>query len=285
MKIRITQFICLIIITLSLAGCGSFTREVWLEEDGSGIASTTYDVASIFEMAGMMQGMMDTLMNVDFEDENETDDGLNDLKEPFDEDSENDGFSFLPDMSDMMKSGKFENIDSSFNMYDVMPDSIKEKLDNPELARQLEFSIKTSAENNSASISLRIHFEYPEQIKEIIGILSEIDSSELNIADQEKISDQFIDFIYDEKNAVVIVKADDLEDDELSEIGEEELEFLEEMFKDMKMVTIFHLPFDIKEVSLPGVTIEKRKIIHEISMLEMLKNNGIPEIKILMKKN
>lgn len=229
------------LLLISFSSCATFTQEIWLNDDGSGKISTTYDMSEMLEMIKMMEEMSDDTVAVEEEKE-----GLEGL---------------------FNNSDNFENLDTVFNMYDEMPDSVKALVENPEIMKKMSIQVKANEEEQIAFFSMVIEFDDPDDITEIFKTINESapDSSKMEAAEYEEMEKQFTRFNTNLEKGMITVDPFDIEDMlgeeydddyDFENMSEDEMNMVKMMMGEGEVKTIFHLPGKILEVTSPYATVD-----------------------------
>ena len=232
-------------------------NELWFDKNGSGSMEITFDMG---EMAGMVQGMMGELE----ESNNEEPKGMWD---------------------------KSEKMDSSINMYNTMPDSVKQTLDNPELLKNISYRINVDTENEIAKMSMKLNYKNIEHLSDILKTFKDIQSSKNGgamaaVGGDTDLSTLFKTFKTDLNNGIIQLEALDIEemkdDPEFDEMitaiedpANSENPEMMEMFSMMfggDIETIVHAPGKIIFTNDLNAQIDGNTVTFNDNLLEMIKS-------------
>lgn len=237
----------LLLLTLFLFyGCGNYTSEVWLNRDTSGKTTISIDAGEMIDMVGMA------------------------MKELRNEEQKSDFMNSDP----VFGEGKF---DSTLVMFDIAPDSVKQKLEQPELLKNMIIQIKGDNDTREMMVSMSIEYDNEQELEDFFEQFSAMQESSQAAGgmNQDDFKTMFDNQTVDYKNGIVKIKRqntieelknegllddntknqldslkllfDELEGDEESReaLGLEdefsELAFLRQML-DSDLTTIYHLP-------------------------------------------
>lgn len=112
---RLTGFALSVLALLLFSACGTITEEVWINADGSGRYEMRYDADEMLAMLDMMKAMEE------MEQAEEVDDEVPAVEDPQDE---------------MMKMFDGERIDTVLKLSTVLPDSVREVVNDRRAMRQ-----------------------------------------------------------------------------------------------------------------------------------------------------
>ncbi len=239
-----------------LMGCAPSLQELWLEKDGSGSMEITIDLAEFMDMVDPMISAMvgDTLG---------------------DEVSTSDAFTG-------------EQFDTMANFYDVVPDSIKERMDNPEILKKMTIHMIVDSIAQLATMKLGLEFENQNQLAEIVRALMESEKGSndpMSMLSAEDLIGMFPQYALDNKAGTITippVKIDKslIEGTELEkqvskldslDTNSEDLAFLRMLIGD-RYKLIVHAPGKIKKVSRDEAKVDGKTVMLEVDMIEELKN-------------
>lgn len=174
--------ITLLFATIFLfVGCGSYMTEVWVNQDTSGKTKVSIDAGEMIDMFGMALQEMD-----DDKDDKEK------MK--------------LTDNDSFFGEGK---IDSTIVMYDMAPDSVKQKMAHPELLKNMIMEMKGDADKREMIVSMTIQYESPEQLADIFSQLSSLREGGAQLGggmNQDDMKNMFDNQTVDYKNGIVRIK-------------------------------------------------------------------------------
>ncbi|HMQ06432.1 MAG TPA: hypothetical protein PKC30_03975 [Saprospiraceae bacterium] len=241
--------------------CGSTLQEITLRYDGSGVIYNQYDFTEMLGMIKMMKSAM--------EGEESTP-----------------GFS-----ENIMEVLLKENpIDTSFTMGQALPDSLRHRIDHPELLDKMSIRVQMSGENNQTLLGITISFDHQEEIIKIFEeLLKTEDEEEKAAIDLKEIrsgfgrftvhADQGMVFFEESEFKVQGMEASELE---FENMQEEDKEMMELFFGEQKNITVIHLPGRIIEYDHPlGILSEDGTTLTiEESMLNLIRSKRSPAFTI-----
>lgn len=263
------QLILLLAASL-LMSCSPATTEIWFYEDGSGKARSTTDMAEYFDMIGPM---------------------INNIGSELGGEQEN------MDISDQFFSQEEEDMDSTIVIYDVMPDSVKQLLDYPDLMKKITMRIVTNSEQKEAKLYMTVDFDSVEEynaIEEEIHKSTEGDAQS-GMMDQEALSGMFESFMFDPDKKEITIKGGDMRDliesedmsflsgklDSLEYLADDSMEkMMIEMILGSDMDYIIYAPGRITDCIAPECKINGNKASFTVKMLETLKSGIVEDILI-----
>lgn len=257
------NLLAFIIATLLFCSCSPERSELWYEKDGSGKVEVTIDLG---EMAGMAKGMIES------------------MDESSDKKLEGDIWD------------KGEMIDSTMNFYAIMPDSIKESMDNPELLKNLNMHMKIDSEKEYAKIKMSIDYESQDQLKDIMSTLKSAQSRKQGgmmamAGDQDNLGAMFDTHDIDLKNGIIRLagtQMDDMSDDPEFDEMMQALENPEasedpELAEILKMMfggdteTVIHAPGKILFTNDYNARIDGNTVTFRDNIMEVLKAGKSPD--------
>ena len=193
-----------------------------------------------------------------------------------------------------MFGGGGEDIDSLMNFYEMMPDSVKEQMVNPEVLKKVNMHMKIVSAEEYAKIKISMVYDSAKELEEIIKGMNEANPEGGGMGDQEdKLSEMFGKFDTDLKNGIVRIEGIDTEDEDdpfmqemMEELNNPEKAEDPEFIEMMKMLlggetkTIVHVPGKILFTNYPDAEIKGNTVIFKDDILDMMKN-GKDGVKII----
>lgn len=276
MKITL-RLIAIIWIALSLGSCSDLENEIWINADGSGKYTVSYDMSPMLEMASMFGEMPDSLQT-------ETMDEPEGVKSS----TSIDGlFDAVSDPSGM------DDIDTSFTFYSELPDSIRDKITNAELLKNVQLRLLSNEAESVAEFAISIEYKDQDEMKDIMKAMVEMGNAEKGKSgtdDIEKLDEMFAEYELDLNNGVLTIAEQDfgkellggdmLGDDSMGDInldslGSEEMSMMKMMFGDASIKTKIHLPGEVISCDDPKADIFGNQIRYEDSFFEVIKNKKL----------
>lgn len=227
---------------LFLTSCSDFENNIYINEDGSGKVTMRYDASEMVSMMEMMKGMEESEEEV--------------IDEDIDNESEEQDFNSI--MKGLGSPSDMKDIDSTFVFYDVMPDSLKETMENPELLKNVSVSINTNKADMTAIMGMEMTYKSLEELEETFQTLNKMgDNNEEEDNNQMKSFKELIrNYEADLKNGIVILPEQDFsgdfgdngmgnEDIDFENMSEEEAGMMQMMLGESGYVTTIHLPGEV----------------------------------------
>lgn len=249
----------LVCITLLLTSCQEYNNDVYINEDGSGRLETEFDLSGMLSMMAMMSEL-DTIETVEEEDEE-----LEiDINNP-------DNF-----LNQLLKKGSIEkDYDTIFTMLSLLPDSLKERVEDPTLMEKMHLKIVSSQEAQQLKMTMLIDFENEKEIDEILEafmVIREDTTQAIGPQGIEKVRGMFIAADGEFTKGKIVVLDQDFEQEMMDDDMAESEEFLEMMFGESEMVTTYHLPGKVISVSDPqAIKVDDNTVQFKLSMMEVAK--------------
>jgi len=286
-SIKILFAFCLIGL---LSSCSDVENEIWINKDGSGKIAIDYDMSSMLEMASMFEGMGEENGHKDEKDEPNKSDknkakGLGDIKS-------------LDDIMDKLANpNSIDDIDTSFSAYSVMPDSIKNTIENPEAFKKINIAVLSDKSESLAKFGVTFEYDSSDEFHSIIKSLADLDKDNTS-AEKSKAMDKFKGMITnyeaDLKKGIVTIPSQDFSDglmDEsltggksLDNMDEESMGMMQMLFGDASIVTKMHLPGEILSCDDPTADIFGDQIRFNDSFMDLVKNKKTKARVIKFKK-
>ena len=251
-----------------MSSCMPEKSEIWIEKDGGGKMEVTMDMGEMASMAGSLLGSLD-------------------------EGSDDAG------PKDMWSGG--ENIDTLMNFYDIMPDSIRQKIDNPEILRNMEMRMKVNSEKGEAKLKLTTVYKDGAEREKLFHALTQMQAQKASgpmamVGEDMNIKSYFEGWDADLDNGIIKIKGvsqEDMNDPEMQEIisaledpekaeDPEFVEFMKMMFGGT-LTTVIHAPGKIEFTSDMHAVIDGNTATFESDMMEILKGKSSPDIIIKFK--
>lgn len=287
LKNNLLKYLLGLFVIITFCSCEDYKNEIWINEDGSGKVEMSYDMSSMISMMQMMEGME----GMDEEDSGEDVEEENSDNEEITEDN---FMSIFDNMGEGMAG--MEDLDTTLVVYDVMPDSVKQKLSNPELMKKMSFSFYANKAESSAMFNMSVEYDSKEERDQIFDSFAEM--AEGNDADaQGKIEDfkQMIrQYDLDLEKGVVLIPEQDFtgdfaegmgdQDMDFENMDEEELAMMEMMMGDAGILTTIHLPSEVISCDDKSAKIDGKTITFKDSYMDLLKDKKMKGREIKFKK-
>lgn len=190
---------------------------------------------------------------------------------------------------------KKENKDTSFVMFDIVPDSIRDNFDQIELLKKIKVSVKMDESKPEFSFSMAIDFDNVDQIEQIVGQLSKT-------KDIEGVDEQFADFdnflhgikdIEWKDNYIRIPAFNMSEEQSFKELhpggpmfeSEAEKSEMLQIFSGIQFKSIYHFPGLITSCECPNASYSGKTLTVIMKLSDYLEAEEIiiPEMKVKFK--
>lgn len=254
-----TKLILVITVLLSFASCDNVSEEITLEKDGSGEYVVYTDmVTSMVKMAEQMMELMaemdSTASQKDVDPEGFRQATLDKIWEDF------------PD-----------EVDSTQSLVKMVPDSL---LDTPEkraIAERGIYFMKGTRKEGVMHSGMRYSFKDDTNLNAFLTLLNEASENEGGNAPSVGIDDTNYSYAKKRFSRKSTVAAPE-------EMSEEDKEMMEQMFGDAKFTTVVKTPRKIKKVIGKNIkSQEKKKVVFEYGMMEIMEDLSVTDFEIIMK--
>lgn len=271
-----TVYISVFISALALTGCGDIIQDLNINADGSGTLETTFDVGELMSMTKGFQGMGS-------DDNATTDDTIPDTSPP-PSDSLKDPMQLLIDK--VTDPSYDKNFDTIISFLDIMPDSIRAKETQPDLANQLSVRMVSPANSPSLTIGFVAKFKSPENLKELMLYMENLDEKPEMMASAGPVGLQTKSFlIFNADMKAGWIKIDSIKyGDVMSELGmssdstvsSEDLGMMEMMFGNSKIKSIIHVPGEVTSCTNAAAILTKdNRVLIEYDFLDVIRKGSI----------
>lgn len=272
---------------LFFSSCSDIENEIWINKDGSGKYAIAYDMGPMLEMAAMFEGMS--------EDENST----------IESEQEENSFDNINGVDDIFKSfadpSSIKDIDTTFNMYDVLPDSIRNSIDNPKSLKNIVMDLHADKVKSIANFSMTFSYGSEKEMGELIKTLASLDK-DADAEKKEENIDKFKSFMaqykVDLKKGILtlpeqdfskqfssdLLGEDPLGGKDLDNLSEEEMGMMQMMFGDASIKTTIHLPGKVISCDDKSAEFTDNKILLKDSFFDLMKEKKIKARTIKFKK-
>lgn len=264
MSNRILNILVLSFLVLFMTSCSDFENNIYINADGSGKVNMKYDASEMVAMAEMMKGMED---EGEEESEEDIDDG--------------DIMSMLDGLGN---PSNLKDIDSTFTFYEVMPDSVKTTIDNPELLKNVSMTINTNKSDMTAVMGLEVRYKSLDELEDIFGTLKAMgDNPDEEGNQMDSFKELIRDYEADLKNGIITLPEQDfsgdfgdngMEDEEIDfeNMSEEEAGMMQMMLGESGYVTTIHLPGNVISCDDTNAIIEGNTVTIKDSYMTLMKD-------------
>jgi len=267
-----------------LTGCGDIIQDLKINPDGSGTLETSFDVGDLMSMAKGFEGM-------GTDETGFTDDTIPDTSS-IKVDTLKDPMQILIDkVTDPTYSKDF---DTTMTFLSIMHDSVRKKETRPDLAEKLYLRLKSPANSADLTIGLIAKFDSPQNLKEILTYMENLDQKPELMASAAPVGLQSNSFlIFDADMKAGLLKFDSIKYGDMAQefgmsqdsaMSSESLGMMEMMFGNNKIKTIIHVPGEVVSCSNPDAILTKdNKVMLEYEFLEVIQKGAIPGFTIHFK--
>jgi len=259
------RFLLFFFALIMLASCADYNNDIYINEDGSGKVTMSYDASEMMGMLEMMKGMEDS--DSEPEDDNNEEPAMEGGDDPEDIMS-----NFMSSMTSESGPSLGTDMDTTINFYNEMPDSIKSKLSKPELFKKVNISILSNKAAAKMVMSMDLSYDNMEELEEMYSEMSKLNNGEDEISQSIKtLRELKRNYELDLETGEVILPEQDFDGDmsELmgpeqgmgdEEMGEEAMAMMNMMLGEAGIVTTLHLPGAVLSCDDPNAIIEGKAI-------------------------
>jgi len=301
-KTNILLFCGALLSGIFLAGCGDIQQDLILNANGSGTLETTFDLGEMMSMIGSLKDAVPT-------DEPEPEPAPADKKKDKSKasDSKKDKGKTAEAAPEEPEGDLMDNLiekvtdpayaqafDTLIPIASIMPDSVREKDTRPDLVDRIQLRIQSPANSASMAFGVRMQFDSPAQLREIVSHLEQLDSNSSGVmpsGGSQMPSESFLVFDADMKAGWI--RFEDVDYSEASgEFGmsgdstmtAEDLGMMEMMFGSTKIKTVIHVPGEVISCTEPTAVLTKdNKVIVEHGMMEVLREKVLKGYQVTFK--
>lgn len=254
-KLRIMKartFIILIIAAFIMSSCIDITEEVFLNKKGNGKYSLAIDLSSLMDM-GMLADMMEDM-----------DLGDGEMEDPLAPQEDTDESSSL--------FGEMEEKMDTIMRFDNLPDSIKQKISNPDVLKKGYMRIQMDEEQSLMLMSFHVDFDKLSDIGDFFTAFEEIKGDQDPSGGMLGGSDDFMKggIFSLSKRVLSRMPAAKKSADTEGLFDGEEGEFAKMMFEGATYKTIYHLPGKVKSTTIPNAIVNGKVITVENDMVDVI---------------
>ncbi|MDA8693258.1 hypothetical protein N9L92_04280, partial [Saprospiraceae bacterium] len=230
----------------------------------SGKVNMRYDASEMVAMAEMMKGMEEDVEEEEMEED--MDDG--------------DIMSMLDGLGN---PSNLQDVDSTFTFYEVMPDSIKSTIKNPELLKNVSVTINTNKSEMTAVMGMEVRYKSLDELDEIFLTLKEMgDEKDEENSQMESVKELIRNYEADLKNGIVTLPEQDFSGDLAGDgMGDENIDFenmsdeesgmMAMMIGESGYVTTIHLPGEVISCDDTEAIIEGNTVTIKDSYMTLMK--------------
>jgi hypothetical protein len=260
------------IILVLFSSCGDLKQDLYLKADGSGRLETTMDI-------GELIGMAKSLENIGSDVDTFTDDFMIDTVVQAPDTSVKDPMqSYIEMITDPIHD---KNVDTSFSLISIMPDSVRNKNSRPDLTSKMMVRLKSPANSGDLTVGIIMDFANTAELKDEIRLLQELNSSSNSISSTglNMDTETFMSFETDMKEGWIRVDTVQYSDITsgfgMSQDSSTMIEndgMLEMMFGNSQIRSTIHVPGEVISCSYEGAILTKdNRVIVEQPFLEVIR--------------
>ena len=273
-----------LLVMIFLTSCGDIRQDLKLNKDGSGVLETTIDVGELMNMARGLEDMgsdQDTF----------TDDFIIDTT-TVTPDPPKDAMTLL--MEKITDPAYDKDFDTMMSFLSIMPDSVREKEERPELAEKMFVSIKSPALSADLSFGIIMKFSNTKELRDLIDYMETLNQTSDVMANAGPVgmdSKTFMVFDSDMKAGWLrfdtvyytgFVEQMGLPKDSL--LNSEDMSMMEMMFGNSKIKSTIHVPGEVLSCTNPDAILTKdNKVIIEYPMMDVIRRGKIDGYTIYFK--
>lgn len=191
----------------------------------------------------------------------------------------------------MMALMEAENMDTTINAFDMIPDTVLSRLQDAHLLKNISLKVVTNKSEEKASMDFALKFKQIQELKQIMDVMSNaqfletgdttgMGGLETNLATMDHIK-------IDPKGRQIIIEEFSMENDPnfsegdinaFSDMSDEDLSKTLSMFGIEDLFIIYHLPAKVKQVkgSVDYKILEDNRVEIKIPMVKMIKTKVSP---------
>ena len=270
MALRNILFIFLSLAVLIFTSCSDFENDIYINADGSGSVSMKYDASEMISMVEMMKGMEGMEEGTEDEEEIEIDENI-------------EGQDFESIMNGLGNPSNLQDVDSTFNFYEVMPDSVRNTIENPELLKNISMTINTSKSDMTAVMGMDMKYNSLEELEQIFDTMRQMGNDNDDGPNQmEGFKELLRNYDVDFKKGIVTLPeqeysgdlgadSGEMPDVDFENMSEEESGMMDMMIGDKGYVTTLHLPGKVISCDDPDAIIDGNTITIKDSYMTLMK--------------
>ncbi|MGB3079936.1 MAG: hypothetical protein WBB31_12705 [Saprospiraceae bacterium] len=275
---KLASLSALILISLlSLTSCGDIISDLKINPDGSGSLETTFDVGDLMSMAKGFQGM-------GTDSTGSTDDtmAVTTIVEP--DTAAKDPMKLL--IEKVTDPAYDRDVDTLMSILSIMPDSVKSKQTNLDLANKLSLRLVSPAKSANLKIGIVANFDNSKQLKEIMEYMESLNDKPEMMASAGPMGFQtksFLLFDADMKSGQINLSPIDygsvsaqfgMSQDSTS--SSENIGMLQMMFGNSKIKSVIQVPGEVLSCSNPDAILTKdNKVLLEYNFMDVINKGSI----------
>lgn len=266
-----------LISLLGLTSCGDIISDLKINPDGSGSLETTFDVGDLMSMAKGFQGMGTDSTGF-------TDDTMPVTTIVIPDTAAKDPMKLL--IEKVTDTAYDRDFDTLMPILSIMPDSVKAKQTNLDLAKKLSVRLVSPAKSANLTIGIVANFDSPHQLKEMMEYMESLNDKTEMMESAGPMGFQtksFLMFEADMKAGLITVAPVDYGSistqfgmSQDSTGSSENLGMLQMMFGNSKIKSVIHVPGEVLSCSDKNAILTKDdKVLLEYNFMDVINKGSI----------
>ncbi|MGB4849100.1 MAG: hypothetical protein WBP41_14340 [Saprospiraceae bacterium] len=275
---NLVTFSALMLISfLGLTSCGDIISDLKINPDGSGSLETTFDVGDLMSMTKGFQGMGTDSTGF-------TDDTMPVTTIVVPDTTAKDPMKLL--IEKVTDPSYDRNFDTLMSILSIMPDSVRAKQTNLDLAKKLSVRLVSPAKSTNLTIGIVANFDSPKQLKEMMEYMESLNDKPEMMASAGPMGFQtksFLMFEADMKAGLITVAPVDYSSlssqfgmSQDSTSGSEDMGMMQMMFGNSKIKSVIHVPGEVLSCTNPDAILTKDdKVLLEYNFMDVINKGTI----------
>ncbi len=262
---------------LGLTSCGDIISDLKINPDGSGSLETTFDLADLMSMSKGFQGMGTDSTAF-------TDDSMPVTTMIIPDTTPKDPIKLL--IEKVTDPTYDRNFDTLMSIVTIMPDSIKAKQTNLDLAKKLFLRLVSPAKSANLTIGILANFDNSKQLKEIMEYMESLNDKPEMMASAGPMGFQTKSFLlFDEDMKAGIIKVAPIDYGSVSAqfgmsrdstSGSEDMGMIQMMFGNSKIKSVIHVPGEVLSCTNPDAILTKdNRVLLEYNFMDVINKGSI----------
>ncbi|MEP6793245.1 MAG: hypothetical protein ABJB16_02885 [Saprospiraceae bacterium] len=267
----------MLISLLGLTSCGDIISDLKINADGSGSLQTTFDVGDLMGMAKGFQGM-------GTDSTGSTDDTMAVTTIVVPDTTAKDPMKLL--IEKVTDPAYDRDLDTLMSILSIMPDSVKAKQTNLNLAKKLSIRLVSPAKSANLTIGIIANFDNSQQLREIMEYMESMNDKPEMMASAGPMGFQTKSFLlFDEDMKAGIIKVAPIDYGSLSaQFGmsqdstssSEDMGMMQMMFGNSKIKSVIHVPGEVLSCTNPDAILTKdNKVLLEYNFMDVINKGSI----------
>lgn len=267
----------MLISLLGLTSCGDVISDLKINPDGSGTLVTSFDVGDLMSMAKGFQGMGTDSTGF-------TDDSMPVTTIVVPDTTAKDPMKLL--FEKVTDPAYDRDFDTLMSILSIMPDSVKAKQTNLDLAKKLSVRLVSPAKSANMTIGIVANFDSPHQLKDMMEYMESLNDKPEMMGSAGPMGFQtksFLMFEADMKAGLITIAPVDygsvsaqfgMSQDSTS--GSENMGMMQMMFGNSKIKSVIHVPGEVLSCSNKDAVLTKdNKVLLEYNFMDVINKGSI----------